>query len=260
MKNPVFRYTITFCFLFVMFSIFTGCSTVTQQPQQPQRLQQPSKVQTPVVEIQTVEQINFTPDATHQKIAELKDAFKVYNTAKGRATGVYEYNGLVYVIVNVDYGKEKINRRLAKGTAMLRAKKMLQNTYKLHSGFNLRSHQLEARDIYQQKIYRYAIVFRKSDINAHDSGQTVFPESAVMNKTAAVPAKTTVKNTGTRHEDLKKEYNLQNKKSMPKQQISEVNKKKSNITTKRSVPEVKRKSTQFQGGAFSGDKDVDDDF
>ena len=259
MKNSVYRCFIAVCCFAVMALVLAGCGTVTpQQPQIPTK-----KILPPAVEIQTIEQIKFAPTATHQKLAEVKDSFEIYNSTKGRATGVYEYQKLVYVIVNVDYGKEKINRRLTKATAMLRAKKMLQNTYKLPSKFNLRTHQLEARDIYQQKIYRYAIVFRKSDINAMlDSGKMLRPEAAVMSKTAvtAEQAKLAIKNNNEQNNNLKKEYKLQNNKSIQKTQIHEINKKKSSISAKRSVPAVKRKSTPFTQGAFCGDKNVEDDF
>ncbi len=194
MKNSVYRCFIAVCCFAVTALILTGCGTVTPQPPPPQPPAPPVKVQPPVVVIQTVEQIKFAPTEAHQKIADIKDSFKVYNSTKGRATGVYEYQELVYAIVNVDYGKEKIHRRLAKGTAMLRAKKMLQNTYKLPSRFNLRTHQLEAQDIYRQKIYRYAIVCRKSDINAVlDPNKAVVPAKPVIKKPAAAPAKPAVK-------------------------------------------------------------------
>ena len=257
MKNSVYRCFIAVCCFAVTALIFTGCGTVTpQQPQIPTK-----KILPPAVAIQTIEQIKFAPTATHQKLAEVKDSFKIYNSTKGRATGVYEYQKLVYVIVNVDYGKEKINRRLAKATAMLRAKKMLQNTYKLPSKFNLRTHQLEARDIYQQKIYRYAIVFRQSDLNAvYDSGKTILPKSAVMRNTTAAPEKLVIKNTDGQYKDLKKEYNQQNKASIQRQQTYKINKKKSCISTKTSAPAAKRKSTQSSPRAFSGDKNVEDDF
>ena len=144
---------------------FTGCRTVTDSvpASSAETLATPSKTSQVTV---SVEEIKFSPNYASKESLRLNDAFKVYNSAKGRATGIYEHQELIFVIINVDYGKEKTARHLAKGTAMLRANKLLRTAYKLPEKYRLQTHQIEAMDFFRKKIYRYAFVCLKKDINA----------------------------------------------------------------------------------------------
>ena len=81
-----------------------------------------------------------------------------------------------------------------------------------------------------------------------------------MRNTTAAPEKLVIKNTDGQYKDLKKEYKQQNIESIQRQQTYKINRKKSCISTKTSAPAAKRKSTQSSPRAFSGDKDVEDDF
>ena len=272
--------------------IFTGCSTVTPKSAPPST-PVPS---TPGVEVKkplppppkkvpakkiTIEEITFKPELTSQKIIKVIEAYKVYNSSKGKATGVYEYQNLVFVIVNVDYGKEKINQRLAKGTAMLRAKKLLQTTYKLPAKFNLRTNQLEARNIQKQKLYRYAFVANKSDINAAKAQPAPVKKAVVPAKKAApapvkkavVPAKTksaTVKKAvapaKAQPVPVKKAAAVPVKKAVAPAKAQPVPAKKAVAPAKKSSAAVKSKKSQAvkmktaNTIVVSGDVNVDDDF
>lgn len=233
MKITILRYFTTVSCFCIAALIFAGCGSTTTKQQAEQA------IVAPAIKVQTVEQIKFTPSVTNQKIANIKDVFKVYNKTKGRATGIYEHQGIIYVIVNVNYGKEKNSRRMAKGTAMLRSKKMLQNTYKLPSSFKLRTHQLEAQDIYKKNLYRYAFVCYKSDINKIiTSNKTIINQSIINPKQPVVQKSTSVQ---------------------PKQIVKQTKtNKEKNITVKSTTRKAKRKV--ITEGAFCGDADVRDDF
>ena len=211
---------------------FTGCSSVTNSISgagSAETITNPSKASRVSDKAYiSEEKIKFAPACVSKEMLRINDSFKVYNSSKGRATGVYEYQDLVFVIVNVAYGKEKTAQKLAKGTAMLRAKHLLQTTYKLPSKYNLRTHQLEAIDFFRKKIYRYAFVCLKKDINA-------IVTSKVKNKRVA--------NTSNRQE-----ISSVPKSSIQQTPVQKVNKSKS--AHKRHVNSV----------VFSGDKNISNDF
>ena len=89
-------------------------------------------------------------------------AYSIYRSSPAAPTGVYTYRGVVFVIVNLD--TRKVKTRLPKGPAMLRAKKMLEKYYRLPIGYSLISRQIECRDFRKQKLFRYVLAYRESDI------------------------------------------------------------------------------------------------
>lgn len=68
----------------------------------------------------------------------------------------------VFVIVNINLKKE--NLKYVKGTAMLRAKALLQKKFHLPSSFKLVCRELEARTYRNQGFFRYALAYREADI------------------------------------------------------------------------------------------------
>lgn len=93
-------------------------------------------------------------------------AHDIYESSPHRAAqGVYRLYGLVFVVVRVDTNVEKI--RYLEGTAMLRAKALLRNAFvELPAQFTLQSRLLENSLDDDSGIYRYALVYRETDIVA----------------------------------------------------------------------------------------------
>lgn len=115
---------------------------------------------------------NSVPKVVIQKIAPTYksdeddayyDATEIYDSSPAAAQGVYSYQGLVFVIVVIDTNKENI--RYLEGTALLRVKELLRGEFpSLPANFNLRSRVLEKGLDDDTGFYRYAVVFRQSDI------------------------------------------------------------------------------------------------
>ena len=92
----------------------------------------------------------------------LDHAYAVYRSSAGKPTGVFTHCGIVFVIVNIDTNKVKV--RFPKGPAMLKAKRLLREKYALPAKFTLISREMECRDFRRQKLFRYALAYRESDI------------------------------------------------------------------------------------------------
>ncbi len=91
------------------------------------------------------------------------DATEIYDSSPSAAQGVYSYQGLVFVIVVIDTNKEKI--LFLEETALLRAKVLLKRKFPLlPASFVLDNRQMENDLDDDTGIYRYAVVFRQSDI------------------------------------------------------------------------------------------------
>ena len=89
-------------------------------------------------------------------------AYTIYRSSSGKPTGVHVWHGTVFVIVNINLKKE--NLKYVKGTAMLRAKALLQKKFHLPSSFKLVCRELEARTYRNQGFFRYALAYREADI------------------------------------------------------------------------------------------------
>lgn len=111
----------------------------------------------------TVKSGVFMP--TFQSPAEDKyhDAGEIYDSAAKVPQGLYHHDGLVFVIICIDTGKENIE--YPEGTAMLRTVAMLREHYTgLPQKFYIRHRVLEKEFDEDTGIYRYATVYREKDI------------------------------------------------------------------------------------------------
>ena len=145
--------------LLAMISL-TGCRTATVDSgnQASSVPSAPSKKSKPLVE-QPAFQPSFQPPAGKRAFDY---AYTIYRSSPAAPTGVFTYLGIVYVIVNID--TMKVKARFPKGPAMLKAKKMLEARYPLPAQYSLNSRQIESRNYRKQKIFRYVLAYRESDI------------------------------------------------------------------------------------------------
>lgn len=137
----------------------TGCRTASidtpdKPPESPQSAVMPRKTIHP-----TVFQPDFQPPAGKNAFDY---AYTIYKSSPSAPTGIFTYQGIVFVIVNID--TDKVKTRFPKGPAMLKAKKMLEKHYPLPDKYSLPSRQIECRDYRKQRNFRYVLAYRESDI------------------------------------------------------------------------------------------------
>ncbi len=106
-------------------------------------------------------EIPFEPTFNSVSNSSSRNIYKIYKASIGKATGIYIHKGIVFVIVNIDTQNEKL--RYEKGTAMIRAKILIQKHFELKN-FNITTRQLEDRNYRKEGIYRYAIAFSEKDV------------------------------------------------------------------------------------------------
>ena len=106
----------------------------------------------------------FAPTFVSNEEDKFIDALEIYESSPSVPQGIYKYDKLVYVVVVIDTTKENI--RYLEGTAMLRAKAILQNEYpSLPKNFRLRNRLVEKTFDNNTGLYRYAVVLRQQDIS-----------------------------------------------------------------------------------------------
>ena len=105
----------------------------------------------------------FAPTFVSDEEDKYVDAMEIYESSPAVPTGVYHHDGLVFVVVTIDTARESV--QYLEGTALLRVRAQLQNEYpSLPRNFNLRSKVVEKELDDDTGVYRYAVVFRQSDI------------------------------------------------------------------------------------------------
>ena len=105
----------------------------------------------------------FSPTYQSEDEDKYYDALEIYESSQPVPSGIYDYQGLVFVVVVIDTKKESI--QYLEGTALLRVKAFLQRGYpSLPTNFNIYNKVVEKELDDDTGIYRYAVVFRQSDI------------------------------------------------------------------------------------------------
>lgn len=169
MISKTFKFGSVFGIAMIL-AVTTGCNSIQNNDKanlesSPQPKVKSQKIKTvekiKVSSSEKASQLPFAPTFTPPEAA-FEYAYSIYNSSKGKSTGVYVCHGIVFVIVNIDLKKEKL--RYIKGTAMLRSKVLLEKKYKLPSKYKLTNRLLEDRNYTKFKHYRYALAYREKDI------------------------------------------------------------------------------------------------
>ena len=109
------------------------------------------------------EPVSFAPTYQAAPEKQYAEARRIYDSSPAAAQGAYRHGTLVFVIVVIDTNQEKI--RYLEGTAMLRATALLREKYpRLPPQFRLRNRVVEKELDDDTGIYRYALVYRLTDI------------------------------------------------------------------------------------------------
>lgn len=109
------------------------------------------------------EPVSFAPTYQAAPEKQYAEARRIYDSCPAAAQGAYRHGTLVFVIVVIDTNQEKI--RYLEGTAMLRAAALLREKYpRLPPQFRLRNRVVEKELDDDTGIYRYALVYRLTDI------------------------------------------------------------------------------------------------
>ena len=107
--------------------------------------------------------IVFAPTFVSEEEDKYVDAMEIYESSPSVPKGVYCHEGLVFVVVTIDTARENV--QYLEGTALLRVRTQLQNEYpSLPGNFKLRSKVVEKELDDDTGVYRYAVVFRQSDV------------------------------------------------------------------------------------------------
>lgn len=213
------------CFIFFIIFCFFLCGCSTFQTSNKEKNILGNKVESKV-EASPKQQVPFMPnmDIVNSKSG---DAYAIYSSSQTPSeSGVYEYGNYIFVIVVIDYNKEKLASPEA--SAMLRTAAMLRKKYNLPEIYDLPCSVLENEDDEEHFIYRRVSVF---DLNK------VKQMGALTISLPACPEK--VKN-------INKKIHNQNK-GIPSKRASK----------QKAIP---HSNSSAQIGTFCGDKNVEDDF
>ena len=95
----------------------------------------------------------------------LDSAADIYSESPSKPTGISEYQGLVFCIVELplDEGQDDLSFEM---DGMLMEKEMLRKHYQLSASFQLQRRVLENRLDYDSDCFRYATVYRLKDIQS----------------------------------------------------------------------------------------------
>lgn len=105
----------------------------------------------------------FAPTFKSDSMDAYPDAPEIYDSSPRARQGVYRHSGLIFVVVVIDTNREQLE--YLEGTAMLRAAALLREEFPgLPQRFRARNRLLEKELDDDTGIYRYAQVFRESDI------------------------------------------------------------------------------------------------
>ena len=96
----------------------------------------------------------------------LDSAADIYSESPSNPAGIYEYQGLVFCIVEVPLEKNHVDKLYYQKYGMLGVKEMLRKKYRLPSEFQLQGRVLENRKDDDFVHFRYAMVYRLKDIQA----------------------------------------------------------------------------------------------
>ena len=96
----------------------------------------------------------------------LDSAADIYSESPSNPAGIYEYQGLVFCIVEVPLENDHVDKLYYQKYGMLGVKEMLRKKYQLPSEFQLRGRVLENRKDDDFVHFRYAMVYRLKDIQA----------------------------------------------------------------------------------------------
>lgn len=108
-------------------------------------------------------EVKFKPVYKSKLKDKYPDAQLIYDSSPKASHGIYEYKGLVFVIVEIDTRQEQV--RHVEGTAMLRTTAMLREKHSgLPNRFKAENRLMEKGMDDDGNIYRYATVWRLADI------------------------------------------------------------------------------------------------
>ena len=136
--------------------VCSGCSTLS-------KTQEDKPVTAPPVSAFAANKPVFAPTYKSEEPDKYYDAIEIYDSSPKAPQGVYQHDGLVFVVVVIDPRKEDIE--YLEGTAMLRTVALLRKSYPgLPPKFYIRNKVVEKEEDYNTGIYRYATVYREKDI------------------------------------------------------------------------------------------------
>lgn len=99
----------------------------------------------------------------------LDSAADIYSDSPVHPAGIYEYQGLVFCIVDIPLSQDTDDESLYEMEGMLKEKTMLREHYNLPASFLLQRRVLENE--MGDTSYRYATVYKLKDIQALQSGK-----------------------------------------------------------------------------------------
>jgi len=153
--------TLTVCFGVIL--MCSGCQTLT--PSQAS-MQSVDKQRMPTVaNIATPQHVDFNPQYNSELTDKYPDAINIYDSSPKASQGVYQHEGLVFVVIIIDTNKESIE--YLEGTAMLRVIALLREKYPaLPYRFKIRNRLVEKNHDDETGLYRYAVAYKETDIKA----------------------------------------------------------------------------------------------
>ena len=135
-----------------------GCAT-TDMAQNPQS----KGLSTAMEQCNTEQKIEFSPDYQSNLTDKYPEAIEIYESSPKVSQGVYFFEGLVFVVVEIDTRQENIE--YLEGTALLRSMALLRSHFNiLPQNFKVRNRLVEKEFDKKSGIYRYAVVYREKDI------------------------------------------------------------------------------------------------
>lgn len=142
--------------------ICSGCRSLTPSKSNMQSL---DKQKMPAAKIAPRKHMDFKPQYLSELTDKYPDAINIYDSSPKASQGVYQHEGLVFVVVEIDTNKESI--KYLEGTAMLRVIALLRKKYPtLPSQFSIRNRLIEKRHDDETGLYRYAVAYKEADIKA----------------------------------------------------------------------------------------------
>ena len=109
------------------------------------------------------QKLEFSPDYQSDLTDKYSEAIEIYESSPKVSQGVYFFEGLVFVVVEIDTRQENIE--YLEGTAMLRSIALLHSHFDiLPQNFKVRNRLVEKEFDKKSGIYRYAVVYREKDI------------------------------------------------------------------------------------------------
>lgn len=96
----------------------------------------------------------------------LDSAADIYSESPSNPAGIYEYQGLVFCILELPLVADHEEKRYYQMQGLVLEKDEIQKHYHLPSNFNLQRRVIENRKDFDSGCYRYATVYRLKDIQA----------------------------------------------------------------------------------------------